>query len=89
MAEMSEWYCPHPDCKDSDRKYSDPPSIYVTCCDQEHEVLLHHDPNRTLIDASLADDNDEMVKCARSHADLRATVEILARAGAFTKVEEQ
>jgi hypothetical protein len=52
--EMSKWYCPHPDCADG-REYEDPQDIFNTACDKGHEVWLHHQDNKTSIQATLAE----------------------------------
>ncbi len=39
MTSWDDWCCPHPEC-DEGRTYSDPDTVFASCCDRGHEVRL-------------------------------------------------
>ncbi len=40
MTSWDDWCCPHPECIDEGRTYSDPDTVRFTSCDRGHEVRL-------------------------------------------------
>ena len=40
MTSWDDWCCPHSECIDEGRTYSDPDTVRFTCCDRGHEVRL-------------------------------------------------